>query len=189
MKPPLSPSQHFAFPTAAAPVHEGILLLLVALPSWSEPGRCSSPASSILSLLLPGFLTPLLLRAPAASASPQCSSFVHLVFVQRCSWKRLRQPAGTGASLVHPLLLCSPGSASVPCSPPASLSQQLVLPTATLRNSRGLLLSPVGPRERRDQSKPRQAPQSLPGGAGALLPRALLFDFLFPNQKWPKKRW
>lgn len=69
------------------------------------------PASS--ALLLPSFLA---LHPTAASASSQCSSFVQLVFVQCCSWKCLWQlwHVGRGASLVHPLLLCSPGSTSVP---------------------------------------------------------------------------
>lgn len=105
---------------------------------WSEPGRCSFPASSILrsaAARLPGPVSHCCCRAPAASASCQCSSFVQLVFVQRCSWKCLRQlwhvgrgfPCASTAALLtwkrlSPLVLLHPGPA---------LSQQLVLPVAT----------------------------------------------------------
>lgn len=76
------------------------------------------PASS--GLLLPSSLA----LYPTAAASSQCSSFVQLVFVQCCSWKCLWQLwcVGRGASLVHPLLLCSPGSTSVPCFSPGACS-------------------------------------------------------------------
>lgn len=173
MKPPLSPSQHSAIPMA--PVPEGILQLLRALPrlEWLLLLCLQHPL-----LLLPGFLALCPTAAPAASASSQCSSFVHLVFVQCCSWKCLWQlwPVGTGTFLVHPSLLCSPGSASVPwfsstrgCSLPAAQSHPL--PRGHLWNKATSPSTSVTAR-----------------GAGALLPLALLFNFLFPNQKWPKKR-
>lgn len=58
----------------------------------------------LLLLLLPGLLALCPTAAPAASASSQCCSFVHLVFVQCCSWKCLWQlwPVGTGTSLCIP---------------------------------------------------------------------------------------
>lgn len=140
-----------AFGNSTAPVPEGILQLLRALPrlAWLLLPCLQHPL-----LLLPSFLALCPTAAPAASASSQCSSFVHLVFVQRCSWKCLWQlwPVGTGTFLVDPSLLCSPGSASVPgfsstrgCSLPA---RSHPLPRGHLRNKATSLSTSVTAGER-----------------------------------------
>lgn len=118
-----------------------------------------------LLLLLPGLLALCPTAASAASASSQCCSFVHLVFVQCCSWKCLWQlwPVGTGASLGIPRCsahLEAPQSLGSP-PPGAALSSS--------SSSTAAMVTSSAPGASWEQSKPRRAPQSLPG-EGALLP-------------------
>lgn len=137
-------------------------------------------AAAVLWLPLPLPSAPALFSWSLFSAAPGSASsssgmwkrhFPHSSLAALLTWKH-----------VSPLVLLHPGPA---------LSQQLVLPTAMLQTAVGprpLPHRPLGPRDLREQSKSHQALWSPPRGAGALLPLTLLFNFLFPNQKWPKQR-
>lgn len=120
------------------------------------------PASS--GLLLPGFLA----LCPAAAAMlrlPLPLPSAPALFSWSLFSAAPQSASGSSGMWVEvlpsaSLLLCSPGSASVPwfCSTRAcSLSQQLLLPTLMLWDSRGPGLVPhgaVGPRDLGEQSKP-----------------------------------
>lgn len=138
------------------------------------PAPFPAPASS--GLMLPSFLAlyPLLLLCSGCLLP-----VLQLCSVGLCSVLLSLFSASTalarGAPLVHPLLLCSPGSTSVPWfSSSRGCSLSAACPLLGISGNKANLVSHL--------SHPP------PGGAGALLPLALLFNFLFPNQKWPKQR-
>lgn len=113
-----------------------ILLLVMALPR-AGLRQVASPflplaSSGLLLLDFSALYLAAAAHALAATASSQCSSFVQLVFVQRCSWKCLRQLCHVrgGVSLAQPLLLCSPGSIPVPWFSYTHLSSICSLPAA-----------------------------------------------------------
>lgn len=133
---------------------------------------------------------PFLLQHPQVCCWPcvplllLCSSCLHLFpLLQLCS-----------VGLCSVLLLEVPPAALAGGkrrSPRASLAALLTwkrLSPLVLQPGLLSLSSSSSPRDLREQSKPGESPRPPPGGAGALLPLALLFNFLFPNQKWPKQR-
>lgn len=165
-----------------APVPEGILQLLRALPGWS--GQVSAPS-----------LPPAPCAAAARPPGPvsHCCSgclclfpVLQLCSLGLCSVLLLEVPLAAPARgnrrfPGHPSLLCSPGSASVPrfSSTRGCSLQQLIL-----HNSHGHIFCPGG------ISGTKQTPPStsVTARGGSTAATALLFNFLFPNQKWPKKR-
>lgn len=166
MRPPLSPSQHSAFPMAGlhcdkdpaaahgfakAAVSQSLLLSCSSiLGSAAGPVShccCCAPALFSWSLFSAAPEVP-----PAALAGGK-RRFPRASLAALLTWKRL-----------SPLALLHPGLLSLSSSSSPWISGNKANLVSHLSHRRGS------------------------GGAGALLPLALLFNFLFPNQTWPKQR-
>lgn len=139
MKPPLSPRQHSAFPLARAALREGSCCWSWLCQGCSEPGHCSFPAPASSRLLL-------------CSSCLQLCPVLQLCSVGLCSvllLKCLQQlwQVARGISLVHPSLLCSPGSASVPWfSSTRGCSLSAARPPLGISGSKANLVSHLGHR-------------------------------------------